>query len=36
MNWKNMPLSNKIATIISGHAVLIWLIPHVKLLELMW
>ena len=25
-----MPLSHKIATVISGLAVLVWLIPHVK------
>lgn len=30
MNWKNMPLSQKIATIISGLAVLVWLIYKVK------
>ena len=30
MNWKNMPLSHKIATIISGLAVVVWLIPKVK------
>ena len=30
MNWKNMPLSHKIATVISGIAVLVWLIPHLK------
>ena len=29
MKWKNMPLSHKIATIISAIAVLIWLIPKV-------
>ena len=29
MNWKNMPLSHKIATIIAGLAVLVWLIPKV-------
>jgi hypothetical protein len=27
MNWKNMPLSHKIATIIAGLAVVVWLIP---------
>ena len=30
MNWKNMSISQKIATIISGLAVVIWLIPKVK------
>ena len=30
MNWKNMSVSQKIATIISGLAVVIWLIPKVK------
>ena len=30
MNWKNMPLSHKIATIIAGLAVVVWLIPKVK------
>ena len=30
MNWKNMPLSHKIATIISGLAVVVWLILRVK------
>ena len=30
MNWKNMPLSHKIATIISGLAVVVWLIYQVK------
>ena len=30
MNWKNMPLSHKIATVISGLAVVVWLIPKVK------
>ena len=30
MNWKNMPLSHKIATGISGLAVVVWLIPKVK------
>ena len=27
MNWKDMPLSHKIATIIAGLAVVAWLIP---------
>lgn len=27
MNWKNMPISHKIATVIAGLAVAIWLIP---------
>ena len=30
MNWKNMPLSHKIVTIISGLAVVFWLIPKVR------
>ena len=30
MNWKNMSLSHKIATIIAGLAVVVWLIQHVK------
>lgn len=30
MNWKNMTISQKIATVISGLAVLVWLIPKVK------
>ena len=30
MNWKDMPISHKIATIISGIAVLVWLINKVK------
>ena len=30
MNWKNMPLSHKIAAIISGLAVLVWLIHQVE------
>ena len=30
MNWKNMSVSQKIATIIAGIAVVIWLIPKVK------
>lgn len=30
MNWKNMPLSHKIATIISVLAVVVWLIHQVK------
>ena len=30
MNWKNMSLSQKIATIISGLAVVVWLICQVK------
>jgi hypothetical protein len=30
MNWKNMHLSHKIATIISGLAVLVWLIHQVE------
>ena len=30
MNWKNMPLSHKIATIIAGLAVVVWMIHKVK------
>lgn len=30
MNWKSMPLLHKIATIISGLAVVVWLILRVK------
>jgi glucose-6-phosphate-specific signal transduction histidine kinase len=30
MNWKNMPISHKIATIISALAVLVWVIQKVK------
>ena len=30
MNWKKMPLSHKIATVIAGLAVVVWLIPKVK------
>ena len=30
MNWKNMSIPQKIATIISGLAVVVWLIPIVK------
>ena len=30
MNWKNMSLTQKIATIISGIAVVVWLIHKVK------
>ena len=30
MKWKNMPLSHKIATIISGLAVVVWLIHKVN------
>jgi hypothetical protein len=29
-NFKNMPLSHKIATIISGLAIVLWLIPKVS------
>ena len=31
MKWKNMPLLHKIATIISGLAIVVWLIHKVKL-----
>ena len=30
MNWKNMPISHKIATIISVIAVLVWVVYKVK------
>lgn len=30
MNWKKMPLSHKIATVIAGLAVVVWLIPNLK------
>ena len=30
MNWKNMSISQKIATVISGLAVAVWLIPKFK------
>ena len=30
MNWKTMPISHKIATIISGIAVLVWVIHKLK------
>ena len=30
MNWKNMPRSHKIATVISCIAVVFWLIPHLQ------
>ena len=30
MKWKNMPLSHKIATVIAGLAVVVWLINNVK------
>ena len=30
MNWKNMPVSHKIATVIAGIAVVIWIIAHLK------
>jgi len=30
MNWKNMPLSHKLATVIAGLAVVVWLIHQVK------
>ena len=30
MNWKNMTITQKIATVISGLAVAVWLIPKVK------
>ena len=30
MNWKNMSISQKIATVIAGLAVVVWLLPKVK------
>ena len=30
MNWKNMPLAHKIATVISYIALAVWVIYHVK------
>lgn len=30
MNWKNMPISHKIATVIAGIAVLFWVIARMK------
>ena len=30
MNWKNMPLSHKIATVISGLAVVVWFISKIQ------
>lgn len=30
MNWKNMPLSHKIATVIAGFAVLVWLLYKIS------
>ena len=30
MNWKNMPLSHKIATVIAALAVVVWMIYKVK------
>ena len=30
MSWKNMPLSHKIATVISGLAIVVWLIYKVS------
>lgn len=30
MNWKNMPLSHKIATVISGLAIVAWLIAKAQ------
>lgn len=30
MNWKNMPISHKIATVISGIAILFWIICQIK------
>lgn len=30
MNWKNMPLAHKIATVIAGLAVVVWLIAKMQ------
>ena len=30
MNWKNMPLSHKIATVIAGLAIVVWLFQKVQ------
>ena len=30
MNWKNMPLAHKIATVIAGLAIVVWLIAKVQ------
>lgn len=30
MDWKNMPLSHKIATVIAGISVVVWLIRQIK------
>ena len=30
MNWKDMPLAHKIAMVIAGLAVVVWLIPKVQ------
>lgn len=30
MNWKSMPLSHKIATVIAGLAVVVWIIGNVQ------
>ena len=30
MNWKNMPVSHKIATVIAGIAVVFWVIAQMK------
>ena len=30
MNWKNMPISHKIATVIAGLAVVVWLFHKVQ------
>ena len=29
MNWKNMPLAHKIATVIAGLSVVVWILAHV-------
>lgn len=30
MDWKNMPLAHKIATVIAGIAVVVWMIPTLQ------
>ena len=34
MNWKNMPLSHKIFTVIAGLAVVVWLIYNIVSLSI--
>ncbi len=30
MNWKNMPLAHKIATVVACIAVVVWMIPNIQ------